>query len=231
MPHIPHLVIQDSFRHVLNLKLNGWKCMTSQEHWEQAYSSNSLQQLGWYSPRVNTSLNWITSLDLSQDANIIDAGGGACTLVDDLLNYGYKSITVADLSRKALALAQERLADRAESVTWIQGDITLISLVESQYDAWHDRAVFHFLTDPEQRQHYRYNLMKALKPDGHLIIAVFAPEAPPRCSGLPVERYTLEKLKSTLGAEFELKQHTKELHITPGGTEQMYLYCHFQKSK
>ncbi|MFC1535365.1 hypothetical protein ACFL7M_18610 [Thermodesulfobacteriota bacterium] len=108
--------------------------------------------------------------------------------------------------------------------------MTSVPLAAHHYDLWHDRAVFHFLTDPEQRQQYRNNLLKALRPGGHLVIGTFAPEAPPRCSGLPVERYSADKLESTLGEEFELKRHDKELHVTPSRVEQMYLYCHFCKS-
>ena len=204
--------------------------MTQQEHWEKAYSTNPLDKLGWYKPHVETSLNWINELDLSEDSNIIDIGGGACTLVDDLLNDGYQSTTVVDLSKKAIALAQGRLGERVGQVIWLNGDITSVFLAKNYYDLWHDRAVFHFLTDPEQRRQYRHKLTKALKPGGHVIIAVFAPEAPPQCSGLPVERYSVDKLESTLGAEFELKRHAKKLHITPGGVEQAYLYCYFRKS-
>ena len=167
---------------------------------------------------------------MSKDSNIIDVGGGASTLVDDLLNERYRSITVVDLSKNALALAKERLGERTELVTWLEEDITSVDLPARHYDLWHDRAVFHFLTTPEQQWKYRNNLLKALRSAGHLIIATFAPEAPPKCSGLPVERYSADKLENTLGTEFELKRHDKELHITPSGVEQMYLYCHFRKS-
>lgn len=204
--------------------------MAQREHWEKVYLNNPPNKLGWYKPHLETSLKWIKELDLSKDSNIIDVGGGASTLVDDLLNEEYRSITVVDLSKKALALAKERLGERAESVTWLEEDITSVPLAAGHYDLWHDRAVFHFLTAPEKRQQYRNNLLKALRPGGRLIIAAFAPEAPPKCSGLPVKRYSTDKLESTLGAEFELKRHDKELHITPGGIEQMYLYCHFRKS-
>ena len=204
--------------------------MTQREHWEKVYLTNQPDKLGWYKPHLETSLKWIKELDLSEDSNIIDVGGGASTLVDDLLNEVYRSITVVDLSKNALALAKERLGERAKLVTWLEEDITSVPLAARHYDLWHDRAVFHFLTAPEQRQQYRINLLKALRPGGHLIIAAFAPEAPPKCSGLPVERYSADKLESTLGAKFELKRHKKELHITPGGVEQMYLYCHFRKS-
>jgi len=168
-------------------------------------------------------------LNLGEDANIIDVGSGVSTLVDDLLNNGYRSITVVDLSKKALELAKERLGEKAVQVTWLNEDILSFPLPACHYELWHDRAVFHFLTTPEQRQQYQNNLLKALEPGGHLIIATFAPEAPPKCSGLPVERYSVDKLESMLGSEFELKRHDQELHVTPGGVEQMYLYCHFQR--
>jgi hypothetical protein len=113
----------------------------------------------------------------------------------------------------------------------LTGDITLADLPAHQYRLWHDRAAFHFLTEHDQQRKYRDTLLKALKPGGHLIIGTFAPEAPPKCSGLPVQRYSQDQLSSTLGGEFELVRHQKELHITPGGVEQMYLYCHFRKTE
>jgi SAM-dependent methyltransferase len=205
--------------------------MTQREHWEKVYLTNPPDKLGWYEPHLETSLKWIKELDLREDSNIIDVGGGASTLVDDLLSERYRSITVVDLSKNALALAKERLGERTELVTWLEEDITSVDLPARHYDLWHDRAVFHFLTTPEQQRQYRNNLLKALRLGGHLIIATFAPEAPPKCSGLPVERYSADKLENTLGTEFELKRHDKELHITPSGVEQMYLYCHFRKLK
>lgn len=204
--------------------------MTWQEHWEKIYLTKPPDKLGWYKPHLGISLKWIKELDLREDSNIIDVGCGASTLVDDLLNERYRSITVVDLSKNALALAKERLGERAKLVTWLEEDITSVDLPASHYDLWHDRAVFHFFTTPEQQRQYRNSLVEALTPGGHLILAAFAPEAPPKCSGLPVERYSAHKLENTLGKEFELKRHDKELHITPTGVEQMYLYCHFRKS-
>lgn len=186
-------------------------------------------KLGWYEPHLQISLKWIKELGLSKDARIIDVGGGASTLIDDLLLDNNTAVTVLDLSGKALSAARERLDIRAETVTWLTGDITSIDLPEDYYDLWHDRAVFHFLTTPLQREQYRGNLLKALKPGGYLIIGTFAPEAPPKCSGLPVQRYSVEQLQNTLGDEFELQQHLKELHVTPGGVDQMYLYCQFRR--
>lgn len=203
--------------------------MNQRKHWEQVYSSRLTDKLGWYEPHLQTSLRWINDLKLSKDARIIDIGGGASTLVDDLLGEGYKSITVLDLSDKALSLSRARLGNRSNLVAWIEGDITTIDLPEKCYELWHDRAVFHFLTESEQQQLYRGNLLKSLRLRGHVIISTFAPEAPPNCSGLPVYRYSPEQLASTLGEEFELEKHQKELHITPGGVEQMYLYCQFRR--
>lgn len=203
--------------------------MNRKDHWEKVYSSKRNESLGWYAPHLRISLAWLKSLELAAHAPIIDVGGGASTLVGDLLESGYRSLTVLDISETALASAKARLGAKAEWVTWLSGDILSVQLPANQYELWHDRAVFHFLTEPEQQQKYRNNLLKALKPGGHLIIGAFAPEAPPKCSGLPVQRYDRGHLASTLGAEFELVQHTKDLHITPSGVEQMYLYCLFRR--
>jgi SAM-dependent methyltransferase len=203
---------------------------TSQDHWEAVYATKPTEQLGWYKPHLYTSLNWIKELSLSKDSKIIDIGAGVSTLVDDLLGEGYQAITLLELSKQALSSVKTRLGDRAELVTWFEKDITSFKLPTDRYDLWHDRAVFHFLTDPEQQQRYLNNLLKALKPDGYLIIGTFAPEAPPKCSGLPVQRYSLEQLESTLGEKFKIQRSLKELHVTPGGVEQMYLYCQFRKT-
>jgi SAM-dependent methyltransferase len=204
--------------------------MSPKEHWEQVYSSKLTEKLGWFAPHLQTSLRWITKLGLALKAPIIDVGGGASTLVDDLLDAGYQPISVLDISRQALSLAKARLGDRGDAVSWIEGDVTSINLPEQHFELWHDRAVFHFLIEPEQQRKYRDQLLKALKPGGHLIIGTFAPEAPPRCSGLPVQRYSPEQLERTLGREFELTREHNELHITPGGVEQMYLYCQFRRA-
>ena len=204
--------------------------MSRRDHWERVYSTKPTEKLGWFEPHLRTSLSWINELRLPVDAPIIDVGGGASTLVEDLLDAGFRSVTVLDISSKALSLTKARLGKKAELVTWLVGDVTAVDLPSRNFELWHDRAVFHFLTEPEQRRKYRDNILKALKPGGHMIIGTFAPEAPPTCSGLPVQRYSPELLKSTLGSEFELKRHCNELHITPGGVEQMYLYCYFRRT-
>lgn len=202
--------------------------MNQKDHWEQIYATRSTAELGWYKAHLKTSLDWIKALNLDLDAPIIDIGGGASTLIDDLLEAGYRNITVLDISDGALSALKTRLGRKAEQVTWLVGDVTSVDLPAHRYALWHDRAVFHFLTTAEQQDKYRNQLLKALRPGGHMIMGTFAPEAPPKCSGLPVQRYNPEQLATVLGEDLELKRHCKELHITPGGVEQMYLYCHFQ---
>jgi SAM-dependent methyltransferase len=204
--------------------------MERKEHWEQAYLAKPIDRLGWYAPRLQVSLDWIQELGLPTDAPILDVGGGASTLVDDLLDLGYRDLTVLDIAGVALRSAQSRLAERAGLVTWLHGEITTADLPTGHYALWHDRAVFHFLTEADQRARYRTNLFRSLKPGGHLIMGVFAVEAPPKCSGLPVQRYTLAQLQATLGPQLELIQHRKQLHVTPGGVEQMYLYAEFRSN-
>lgn len=199
--------------------------MERKKHWEQVYASKPRERLGWYQPHLRTSLEWIEELKLARDAPIIDVGGGASTLVDDLLDLGYQAISVLDISENALAAVKSRLGRNARRVTWISGDVTTVELPDRHFELWHDRAVFHFLTDAAEQGKYRDRLLKALRPGGHVLIGTFAPEAPAKCSGLPVQRYDKKRLRDTLGDEFELIKHHKELHVTPGGVEQMYIYC------
>ena len=161
---------------------------------------------------------------------MIDVGGGASTLVDDLLIAGYKELTVLDLSEGAISLTRKRLGTLSSSVTWMNEDVTKIDLPSQYFKLWHDRAVFHFLTDTERQQRYKDALLETLKVDGYFIIGTFDLEAPPQCSGLPVQRYTSEILCSTFGKEFQLKRHQHEIHRTPSGLEQTYIYCLFQRT-
>jgi SAM-dependent methyltransferase len=204
--------------------------MDSKEHWEHVYTTRQPHEVGWYEPHLRTSLDWIRDLALPTDARILDVGGGACTLVDDLLADGSTHVSVLDLSGAALATVQMRLGRDAERVAWLEGDVTSIELPADAYDLWHDRAVLHFLAEPSGRRKYAEQLRRALKPGGRAIIGVFSPEAPPRCSGLPVERYTVATMAALLGNEFTLERQAQELHVTPGGTEQMYVYCQFLRA-
>jgi len=203
--------------------------MDRKEHWEGVYSSKRAERLGWYKAQLQPSLDWIRGLELPLDAPIIDVGGGASTLIDDLLVAGHTAVTVLDISENALSLLRERLGNEAKNVDWIVSDITTAELPARHFGLWHDRAVFHFLVDHDQQQRYRRNLLHALRPGGHLIVGTFATEAPPKCSGLPVRRYDHASLAETIGDEFELLHNHKEMHVTPGGVEQMYLYCHFHR--
>lgn len=203
--------------------------MNEAKHWENIYTTKSANQVGWYAPHLEISMNWIAKLKLAPEDSIIDIGGGASTLVDDLLDLGHRNITVLDLSERAIHLTQERLGKASSSVTWLHGNITEIELPSNHFSLWHDRAVFHFLIEPKTQQKYRDAILKALKKGGYFIIGTFGPDAPAQCSGLPVQRYTFELLSKTFGKEFELKRHLSEIHITPSGIEQSYVYCLFQR--
>ena len=203
--------------------------MSIKNHWNDIYSSVSTDKVGWYTPHLKTPLIWINDLNLVPGDPIIDIGGGASTFVDDMLVDGYKNITVLDLSKQALQLSQERLGSSSDLVTWLQGDITEIELPKQRYRLWHDRAVFHFLVDHKLRQKYKSALLEALQLEGYFIISTFTPEAPPQCSGLPVQHYTSQTLSELFGDEFDLRRHQYELHLTPSGVEQSYVYCLFQR--
>lgn len=204
--------------------------MSRREHWEQVYSGKPPDRLGWYKPRLQTSLTWIDALELGPDAPIIDIGAGASTLADDLLDRGHTQVALLDIAAPALDLIKARLGERGEGLTWLCGDITNVELPAGAYLLWHDRAVFHFLTESADRARYLDNLSRSLRPGGHVILGTFAPEAPPKCSGLPVQRYDLDLLQETLGDEYRCLRNQKELHVTPGGVEQMYLYCQFRRA-
>ena len=151
---------------------------------------------------------------------------GESTLVDDLLSGGYRNVSVLDISQTALDVARKRLGPAAEQVHWLTADITQARLLRHSYDVWHDRAVFHFLTEREQRIAYVQNVIAAVKRGGHVIVSTFGPEGPTRCSGFDVLRYDAESLHDQFGDRFHLVESTKELHRTPFGTTQQFLYCY-----
>lgn len=204
--------------------------MTSKNHWESIYASKAPDSLSWYQAHADDSRRLLQAAGLPLDAAIIDVGGGASTLVDDLLNLGYQRITVLDLSSAALAVTRERLGARAAAVQWLEADILTATLPEHAYDVWHDRAVFHFLTSPADQQAYVRAVLQALKPGGTLLLATFAEDGPTTCSGLPVVRYSPERLQETLGTAFRLLDHGWLRHRTPGGAEQHFLSCRFQRT-
>jgi 2-polyprenyl-3-methyl-5-hydroxy-6-metoxy-1,4-benzoquinol methylase len=157
---------------------------------------------------------------------IIDVGGGESTLVDDLLLRGYTEITVLDISQAAINVTKSRLGLASEQVRWIAADITEVELEPRAYDLWHDRAVFHFLTAPAQRTAYVRQVARSVRSGGHVIVSAFGPEGPMKCSGLEVMRYDAESLHGEFGARFHLIESFTELHHTPFGTLQQFLYCY-----
>lgn len=204
--------------------------MQSKQHWEKVYTSKPTDAVSWFQPHAESSLGFIHATGVGKDAAIIDVGGGASTLVDDLVAEGYADLTVLDLSGAALEAARRRLGAQGEKVRWIEADITAADLPASRYDVWHDRAVFHFLTDAAEREAYVRRVYQSVKPGGHVIVATFAEDGPEQCSGLPVMRYSADGLHGEFGEAFTLLNHRKEAHHTPVGKVQQFVYCYCRRA-
>lgn len=199
--------------------------MDEKAHWEKVYQTKSPDAVSWYRPHLERSLELIRKAAAGFDAAILDVGAGAATLVDDLLNEGYRNVSVLDISETAIGVSKERLGERAALVNWICANICEVELPEKCFDVWHDRAVFHFLTSEEQRLAYVRNVARSVKSGGRVMVATFGPEGPEKCSGLSVMRYDADSLHGQFGARFELVESVTELHETPFGTTQQFLYC------
>lgn len=199
-----------------------------QAHWEGVYSTKAENEVSWFQENPAPSLELIAQADATQESSIIDIGGGASRLVDHLVEQGFRDITVLDLSGAALEAAKHRLGARAGGVHWIVADATIWEPVK-QYDIWHDRAAFHFLTDENDRAAYVARLVRGLRPGGHAIIATFAPDGPEKCSGLPVARYDSASLGQTLGAAFKLVRTQRHEHATPWGSRQVFQFSMFRR--
>jgi len=204
--------------------------MSLKTHWEHIYQAKAPTEVSWYQDHSLQSLQFIRHTGMPKTGSIIDVGGGSATLVDDLLTNGYQQISILDISARALEVARQRLGARANDVTWLEADILQIRLPHHKYDLWHDRAVFHFLTQPEDRRHYVDLVSDAVKPGGHVIVATFASDGPERCSGLQVLRYEPDSLHQEFGDSFVLLDSTTEVHHTPFGTEQRFIYCYCRKA-
>ena len=202
--------------------------MDRKAHWEDIYLKKAPTEVSWFQAVPATSLKLIASTNLGKEGKIIDIGGGDSVLVDHLLADGFQHVTVLDISAAALERAKERLGARAARVTWIEADVTDVTLPGS-FDLWHDRAVFHFLTDTEDRKRYIRTASGALHAGAHLIIATFALTGPPRCSGLEVARYGPETLQRELGDGFDVVETFEETHATPWQAEQRFLYARLKK--
>ena len=203
--------------------------MNKKSHWENVYATKSVDQVSWYREHLDTSLKMILRTGVEKDAAIIDVGGGGSTLADDLLDNGFADVSVLDISGTAIAKSKERLGKRSERIDWIEADITDVVLPEDHFDVWHDRAVFHFLTDAEDRRKYVDLVTRSLKVGGHIIVASFGLAGPQKCSGLDVVRYSPESMHGEFGDEFRLVKSVDESHETPFGTTQEFVYCYCRR--
>lgn len=200
-----------------------------QTHWQNVYQTRGEQEVSWSQPSPEPSLGLVEMFAPGKSAAIVDIGGGASRLVDALRERGYSHLTVLDLSETALQSARERLGGDATSVHWIAADVTTWQPPQA-FDIWHDRAAFHFLVDPRDREAYLARLQQAVKSGGHAIIATFAPDGPEKCSGLPVQRYDHVALGKALGAAFELVHHQPHRHVTPWGAAQSFQFSVFRRT-
>jgi 2-polyprenyl-3-methyl-5-hydroxy-6-metoxy-1,4-benzoquinol methylase len=202
------------------------RIMNVKAHWERVYTTKAPEAVSWYRPHLETSLALVERAATGYSAAILDVGGGESTFVDDLLARGYENVTVLDVSQTAIDVTKKRLGIAEKQVHWIVADLAEAQLERGAYDVWHDRAVFHFLTAIEQRRAYVRNVAHAVRPGGHVIVSTFGPEGPTKCSGLDVVRYDAESLHEQFGVRFRLVESSKEMHRTPSGTTQQFLFCY-----
>ena len=202
--------------------------MSQQEHWEGVYRSKAADELSWYQRRPDVSLALIAAAGATRDGGIIDVGGGASVLADFLLDAGYSNLGVLDWSTAALDISRTRLGARADTVDWFVADVASFE-PPRRFVLWHDRAVFHFLTDAGDRSAYVATLRRTLRPGGSVVLATFATDGPPKCSGLDVVRYDESSIQSELGAEFRLEETRREKHVTPWRSEQRFVYFRFRR--
>ena len=199
--------------------------MDNKKHWEKVYGTKAPDTVSWYAPHLKTSLSLIHQASINKSAAIIDIGGGESTLIDDLLSEGYEDVSVLDISQQAIDVARARIGKEAGQVQWYCADIIKATLPQNYFDVWHDRAVFHFLTKEAERAKYIEQVMCSVKHGGYVIMSTFGPEGPEKCSGLDVVRYDSENLHKQFGKAFKLINSSTELHQTPMGTTQQFLYC------
>jgi ubiquinone/menaquinone biosynthesis C-methylase UbiE len=202
--------------------------MNEKNHWDNVYRTKKSDDVSWFQPHAFTSLDLIKKLEGNTDAHIIDVGGGASMLVDDLISLGYSNLKVLDISSTALEVAKSRLEGKSKFVEWIVDDVTKLDIPRHSIDVWHDRAVFHFLNDHDQREDYVKAVLNAVKPGGHVIVSTFYLDSPEKCSGLPIQRYDAESLHGQFGEPFILLGHEYENHKTPFGTHQNFIYCYWR---
>jgi SAM-dependent methyltransferase len=199
--------------------------MDRKQHWDSVWRTRGEADVSWYQPRADVSLELIHRLAPDRTTPIIDVGGGASTLADGLLEAGYSELTVLDIAPAALELARQRLGERARRVNWLAADVLEAPLPAGSFGVWHDRAVFHFLVQPADRERYVAQVRRAVRPGGHVIVAAFGLDGPPTCSGLDVVRYGPDSMHAEFGGGFRLLEHASEEHRTPTGRVQSFVWC------
>jgi ubiquinone/menaquinone biosynthesis C-methylase UbiE len=201
-----------------------------QVHWDAVYRTRDETGVSWFQENPALSLDLIHATGANAGSSIVDVGGGSSRLVDRLLDEGSEAVTVLDISSEALAIAKKRLGVRATRVQWIVADVTTWAPTQL-FDVWHDRAAFHFLTDPSDRAAYAATVSRAVAPNGHVIIATFALDGPERCSGLPISRHDSASLAAVLGRSFKLIESRRQDHSMPSGGVQRFQFSRFQRTE
>ena len=204
--------------------------MSTETHWNRVYTDKAVTQVSWFQLHASQSIQLIQSLKLEPDAAIIDIGAGASILADELLDLGYRHLTVLDISNMALRQSQQRLGDRSHLIHWKVADLLSVEFEPETYQVWHDRAVFHFLTQHQEQKRYIQQVKTAVQPLGYVIVATFAEDGPVQCSGLEVQRYSIAQLQQQFAEpDFRLVTSVQNMHITPNGQVQKFNYVMFQK--
>ncbi|HMI07603.1 MAG TPA: class I SAM-dependent methyltransferase [Flavobacterium sp.] len=203
--------------------------MENKEHWENVYTTKGPQEVSWFQEYPKTTINYLEGLNLSKTANIIDVGGGDSNLVDALLEKGYQNIWVLDISAAALEKAKARLGEKANQVQWIVSDITEFE-PEMKFDFWHDRAVFHFLTEEKSISKYVSIVSETVSETGHFLLGTFSETGPLKCSGLEIKQYSEADMKSAFNEGFTAIKCFTESHTTPFNTVQNFRFCGFKKN-
>lgn len=201
----------------------------TKDHWESVYRTKSADAVSWFSAHLGTSLELLKLAGLGRESRVIDIGAGASTLIDDLLDYGVKSLTAVDISEASLEVARSRLGARAGRVHWIASDVTQLVLPADSIDIWHDRAALHFLVDAEAVRRYVSLAEGAIALGGHAVIGCFAADGPERCSGLPVARRDPRDIAALFASRFKLIESRRETHLTPWGAPQRFAFALLRK--
>lgn len=196
-----------------------------QAHWDDVYRRKNAQSVSWFRPHLDISLDLLRKANLNPASRVIDVGGGASTLVDDLIAAGVRDITILDLSAEALDIAQTRLGGKAGAVQWVVGDLLTAPFPVGCFDIWHDRAVLHFLTSASDARRYAHQVVQAVTPGGYAVAGGFAPDGPEQCSGLSVARRSAADIADLLVPDFELIEERADQHLTPGGSTQSFIYA------